>query len=102
MVSGLVIKNIPQPDGSQLWELVLWLFLLKIKTMELRFHPGDRVMPVGGGPEMTIRDQHYDVNVDQYRNDMFDCIWFVTNPEGKGEVRYSPFHEDDLLKTGNA
>lgn len=69
--------------------------------MELRFRPGDKVRLKSGGPEMTIRDQHYDVSVDRFELDVFDCIWFETTTDGKKLVEYHPYHQDQLLKTGS-
>ena len=66
--------------------------------MEPKFTTGDKVRLISGGPEMTIRGVHYDVLVNEYRNDMFDCIWFDRNKEGKQEVHYCPFNEQELTR----
>jgi hypothetical protein len=53
---------------------------------------------------MTIRGIHYDVLANEYRPDMFDCIWFEITKEGKKEVHYCPFYADELVmitETGN-
>jgi len=70
--------------------------------METLFIPGDKVRLVSGGPEMTIRGQHYDVLANEYRTNMFDCIWFDQNKDGKEEVHYCPFNGDELIKIKNA
>lgn len=67
--------------------------------MDTHFIPGDKVRLISGGPEMTIRGQHYDVLANQYSADMFDCIWFDKNKDGKEEVHYCPFREEELVKT---
>lgn len=66
--------------------------------MEPKFAAGDKVRLVSGGPDMTIRGIHYDVLSNEYRNNMFDCIWFEKNKEGKKEVHYCPFYADELVK----
>lgn len=66
--------------------------------MEPKFIPGDKVKLVSGGPDMTIRGVHFDVLSNEYKNDMFDCIWFERNKEGKREVHYCPFYADELIK----
>ncbi len=70
--------------------------------MEARFIPGDKVRLVSGGPEMTIRGQHYDVLANEYSTNVFDCIWFAKNKDGKEEVHYCPFNTDELIKIKNA
>jgi len=70
--------------------------------MEANFLPGDKVKLVSGGPEMTIRGQHYDVLANEYRTNMFDCIWFDQNKDGKEEVHYSPFNVEELIKVKNS
>jgi len=47
---------------------------------------------------MTIRGVHYDVLVDEYDSNMFDCIWFERTKDGKKEVHYCPFYADELVK----
>lgn len=66
--------------------------------MENRFTTGDRVRLVSGGPDMTVRGVHYDVLANQYNDDMFDCIWFEKNSDGKREVHYCPFYAGELVK----
>ena len=66
--------------------------------MEPKFITGDVVQLKSGGPEMTIRDVHFDVLSNVFRDDMFDCIWFEKNKEGKKEVHYCPFFVDELAK----
>jgi len=68
------------------------------KKMKQRFSPGDKARLVSGGPDMTIRGIHFDVLANEYKNDMFDCIWFELNKEGKREVHYCPFYADELVK----
>ncbi len=70
--------------------------------MEPKFTTGDKVRLVSGGPEMTIRGLHYDVLANEYRKEMFDCIWFAKNKEGKEEVHYCPFNAGELLKMEDA
>ncbi len=70
--------------------------------MEIRFIPGDKVRLISGGPEMTIRGQHYDVLANEYSANMFDCIWFDKNKDGKEEVHYCPFQAEELIKTKSA
>ncbi len=70
--------------------------------MEAKFMPGDKVKLVSGGPEMTIRGQHYDVMANEYSPNMFDCIWFDKNVNGKEEVHYCPFQAEELIKVSNA
>ena len=48
---------------------------------------------------MTIRGSHFDVWSNEYKDDMFDCIWFDKNREGKEEVHYCPFYSHELVKT---
>ncbi|PQJ09631.1 hypothetical protein CJD36_016975 [Flavipsychrobacter stenotrophus] len=67
--------------------------------MELLFATGDRVRLISGGPEMTIRGLHFDVLANEYRDDMYDCIWFDKNSHGKEEVHYCPFYDHELVKT---
>ena len=66
--------------------------------MEPKFITGDKVRLVSGGPDMTIRGTHFDVLANEYRNNMFDCIWFEKTREGKKEVHYCPFYAEELLK----
>lgn len=66
--------------------------------MTPKFNKGDKVKLVSGGPEMTIRDMHYDVLTNQYNADIYDCIWFDKNLAGKTEVHYCPFFEVELIK----
>lgn len=70
--------------------------------MEAKFKTGDKVILVSGGPEMTIRGPHYDVLTNEYNTNMFDCIWFAKNREGKEEVHYCPFNAEELTKTADA
>jgi uncharacterized protein YodC (DUF2158 family) len=63
-----------------------------------KFIPGDKVRLITGGPDMTIRGAHFDVLTNEYRDDMYDCIWFEINKLGKQEVHYCPFYEHELLK----
>jgi uncharacterized protein YodC (DUF2158 family) len=70
--------------------------------MEIQFIPGDKVRLKSGGPEMTIRGKHYDVLANEYSANMFDCIWFAKNKDGKEEVHYCPFQGEELIKTKNA
>jgi uncharacterized protein YodC (DUF2158 family) len=67
--------------------------------METKFITGDKVTLKSGGPDMTIRGTHFDVLTNEYSEDMFDCIWFENNTDGKREVHYCPFYTDELLKT---
>ncbi len=71
---------------------------MKIRSMEPKFNTGDKVRLVSGGPDMTIRGIHFDVLANEYNENMFDCIWFEKNKEGKREVHYCPFYADELLK----
>lgn len=66
--------------------------------MATEFLPGDKVRLISGGPDMTVRGQHYDVLANEYSKSMFDCIWFVKNKEGKDEIHYCPFQADELVK----
>jgi|GEM_PF-1202541 len=66
--------------------------------MEQKFIIGDKARLVSGGPDMTIRGLHYDVLVNEYRNDMFDCIWFEKTKDGKQEIHYCPFSAAELIK----
>jgi uncharacterized protein YodC (DUF2158 family) len=68
------------------------------KYMEQQFLTGNKVRLVSGGPDMTIRGIHYDVLANEYRNNMFDCIWFEQTREGKREVHYCPFYANELIK----
>jgi uncharacterized protein YodC (DUF2158 family) len=67
--------------------------------METKFITGDKVKLKSGGPDMTIRGTHFDVLTNEYSEDMFDCIWFENNADGKREVHYCPFYTEELLKT---
>jgi len=67
--------------------------------MEPQFTPGDKVRHISGGPEMAIRGEHYDVAVNAYDTNMFDCIWFAKNKDGKEEVHYCPFQAEELIRT---
>ncbi len=69
--------------------------------MEPKFLTGDVVRLVSGGPNMTIRGSHYDVLANEYKLDMFDCIWFDKNKEGRKEVHYCPFHYLEIEKVVN-
>ena len=66
--------------------------------MEPKFITGDKVILVSGGPEMTIRGMHFDVLANEYSTNMYDCIWFEKNKDGKREVHYCPFYADELNK----
>jgi uncharacterized protein YodC (DUF2158 family) len=66
-------------------------------TMERKFIPGDKVRLVSGGPDMTIRDVHFDVLANEYSDNMYDCIWFENSKEGKREVHYCPFYANELI-----
>ena len=66
--------------------------------MENRFLPGDKVKLISGGPEMTIRGHHFDVLANEYSENMFDCIWFAKNKDGKEEPHYCPFQSEELIK----
>lgn len=70
--------------------------------MEIKLAPGDKVRLVSGGPEMTVRGNHYDVIANVYSTNMFDCIWYAKNKDGKEEVQYCPFQEAELIKTRSA
>lgn len=67
--------------------------------MESKFNTGDKVMLISGGPVMTIRGIHFDVLSNEYRDNMYDCIWFEKNKDGKQEVHYCPFLANELIKT---
>jgi len=47
---------------------------------------------------MTVRGKHYDVLMNEYKDGMFDCIWFDKNKDGKEEVHYCPFQAEELIK----
>ena len=66
--------------------------------MEKKFVAGDVVRLISGGPKMTIRGLHFDVLSYKYRDDMFDCVCFDKNKEGKEEAHYCPFYIDELVK----
>ena len=66
--------------------------------MEPKFVTGDKVRLVSGGPEMTVRGVHFDVIANEYSDDMYDCIWFENNKDGKREVHYCPFYTNELIK----
>ena len=66
--------------------------------MKAQLIPGDKVRLVSGGPEMTVRDSHYDVLANEYSPSMYDCIWFDKDKNGKEEVHYCPFNVDELIK----
>lgn len=67
--------------------------------MEVQFAPGDKVRLISGGPEMTVRGNHYDVLANEYSKNMLDCIWFAKNKDGKEEVNYCPFQVEELVRT---
>ena len=67
--------------------------------MEPKFAIGDKVRLVSGGPTMTIRGLHFDVLANEYKDNMFDCIWFDINKDGKKEVFYCPFNAEELVST---
>lgn len=69
--------------------------------MEIVFNPGSKVRLKSGGPDMTIRGQHFDVLTNEYRNNMYDCIWFEKNKDGKQEVHYCPFYAHELIEIEN-
>ena len=64
--------------------------------MAAKLNEGDKVRLVSGGPEMTVRGQHFDVLRNELRDNMYDCVWFEINAEGKNEVHYCPFYEYEL------
>ena len=66
--------------------------------MEQKFTTGEIVRLISGGPDMTIRGTHFDVLANKYSDNMFDCIWFEKNKEGKKEVHYCPFYTEELIK----
>jgi uncharacterized protein YodC (DUF2158 family) len=66
--------------------------------MDVQLTSGDKVRLNSGGPEMTVRGRHYDVLANEYSDNMFDCIWFARNKEGKDEVHYCPFQAEELTK----
>ena len=70
--------------------------------METGFIAGDKVKLVSGGPEMTVRGKHFDVLANEYSENMFDCIWFAKNKDGKEEVHYCPFSAQELVKLKRA
>lgn len=67
--------------------------------MVLQLIPGDKVRLISGGPEMTVRGNHYDVLINEYNANIIDCIWFSKNKEGKQEVHFCPFQSNELIKT---
>lgn len=67
--------------------------------MNIQFVTGDKVRLSSGGPEMTIRGAYYDKQANEYRTNMFECIWFAKNTEGKEQVQYQPFRGIDLVRT---
>ncbi len=69
--------------------------------MEPNFVSGDKVQLLRGGPKMKIRGYHYDVLVDQYNHNVFDCIWFTKNEVGKKEIHYCPYNASELTKITN-
>ena len=78
------------------------LLLKKNEEMEPKFIAGDQVRLISGGPKMTIRGLHFDVLAYKYKEDMFDCVWFDKNNDGKEEVHYCPFFTDELIKIQEA
>ncbi len=66
--------------------------------MESKFHPGEQVKLVSGGPAMTIRGFHFDVLANEYNDKMYDCIWFEKDKDGKQEVHYCPFYTHEIIK----
>jgi uncharacterized protein YodC (DUF2158 family) len=66
--------------------------------MGVHFNIGEKVRLTTGGPDMVIRGTHFDVLTNEYRENMYDCIWFEKNEHGKQEVHYCPFYEDELIK----
>jgi len=70
--------------------------------MEIKLIAGDKVRLKSGGPEMTVRGKHYDVLANEYSTNMFDCIWFAKNKDGKEEVHYCPFQAEELIKVKSA
>jgi uncharacterized protein YodC (DUF2158 family) len=66
--------------------------------MASTFNPGEKVMLVSGGPEMTIRGLHFDVLANEYNDKMFDCIWFEKDKDGKQEVHYCPFYTHEITR----
>jgi len=67
--------------------------------MEIQFVTGDKVRLTSGGPEMTVRGMYYDEHSNEYRKNMFDCIWFAKNKDGKNQVHNQPFQGKELIKT---
>lgn len=70
--------------------------------MIIQFSPGDKVRLASGGPQMTIRGRHYDVLANEYSDNMFDCIWFIKNKDGKEEIHYCPFQSEELTMAQGA
>jgi uncharacterized protein YodC (DUF2158 family) len=89
-------------DGGQQTGRVAGLLLTKMSTMDSKFLPGDKVRLKSGGPVMTIRGPHFDVLANIYSREMLDCIWFAKNKDGKEEVHYCPFNQDELEKVPTA
>ena len=50
---------------------------------------------------MTIRGQYFDVLANEYKANVFDCIWFDKNKNGKEGVHYCPFNAEELIKIKN-
>ena len=65
--------------------------------MEAKLNAGDKVRLISGGPDMTVRGVHFDVLANQYSDNMYDCIWFEKDHDGKQEVHYCPFYIHELL-----
>jgi uncharacterized protein YodC (DUF2158 family) len=74
----------------------------KNRNMAQKFIIGDTVKLISGGPDMTIRGLHYDVSANEYQENMFDCIWFDKNKDGKKAIYYCPFNAAELMKAGDA
>jgi len=66
--------------------------------MAPKFIPGNKVRLVSGSPDMIIRGMHYDVLTNEYREDIYDCIWFDKNKDEKRETHFCPFREDELIE----
>ena len=74
-----------------------------LKLMEeRRFVPGDKVKLLTGGPDMTIREVHFDVFANKYRNDIYDCIWYEKSQDDKYKVHYSPYYNYELVRLQQA
>ena len=81
----------------------MFIFVLQVrngmKKMNPIFTAGDKVRQISGGPEMTVRGNHFDVFSNEVCEDKYDCIWFEKNKAGKQEVHYCAFDVTDLMKS---